>query len=442
MRIVLAIINIVALIGAIFWWVTAPDWEPAVTSVGLLGALLAQIFTSDEIKSMMKLSQKSENDSHNYQAGGDQTITDNKRVQQAGDGSQQMQAERMVVHVGIDEKRAREVFQEMNLQVRQEYTKEALEIANTRISDFENSLMPKMEKVDGALEAFSDPSFQLLLVDAQKAAASTERPADYDLLSELLVHRFKKGDNRVARAGISLAVDIVDKVSDDALLGLTVAHAVNTFLPVTGDIYQGLDVLDDLFGKVIYNQLPTGHEWLDHLDILNAVRLSSFGSLKKVQQYYPEVLPGYIDVGIQKDSENLAAAMKILDDNSLPRQLLVEHSLNPEYLRIPIPNKAQIDSLALQKQFIQDGSLVSVPVRLSEKQVEAVNSIYSLYSKDNGAKQCNVNLFMEEWDKRPNLRVLKEWWDSVPTVLTITSAGKVLAHSNAQRCNNNLPAMN
>jgi hypothetical protein len=441
MKIILAIISFVALIGAIIWWVTAPDWEPAVTSLGLFGALLAQIFTSDEIKSKMKLSQKSEKDSHNYQAGGDQTITDNKKIQQAGDGSQQMQAESMVVHVGIDEKRAREVFQEMNFQVRKEYTQDALEVANARVSSFENSLMPKMEKVDGALEAFSDPSFQLLLVDAQKAAASTGRAADYDLLSELLVHRFKKGDSRIARAGISLAVDVVDKVSDDALLGLTVAHAVNSFLPLSGDIHQGLDALDDLFGKVIYGQLPSGNEWLDHLDILNAVRLSSFGNLKKVQQYYPEILPGYIDLGIQKDSENLTTAIKILDDNSLPRALLVEHSLNSDFLRIPIPNKVQIDSITLQEQVVHDGSLVVVPVGLSEKQVESINSIYSLYSQDNGLKQANINLFMVEWDKRPSLKVLKDWWDSIPTILTITSAGKVLAHSNAQRCDSNLPAM-
>jgi hypothetical protein len=441
MKIVLAIISFVALIGAILWWVTVPDWEPAITSVVLFGALLAQIFTSDEIKSKMKLSQKSEKNSYNYQAGGDQTITDNKKIQKAGYGSQQMQADNMVVHVGIDEKRAREVFQEMNLQVRQDYTEDALEVANARVSEFENSLMLKMDKVEGALEAFSDPSFQLLLVDAQKAAASTERPADYDLLSELLVHRFKKDDNRIARAGISLAVDVVDKVSDDALLGLTVAHAVNTFFPLTGDIHQGLDVLNNVFGKVIYGQLPSGHEWLDHLDILNAVRLSSLVSLKKVQQYYPELLSGYIDVGIQKDSDNFTTAIKILDDNSLPRALLVEHSLNFDFLRIPIPNKKQIDSVSLQQQVIQGGS-VAVPVGFSEEQVEAIKSIYSLYSQDNVLKKNNIDLFMVEWDKRPNLKVLKEWWDSISTSITITSVGKVLAHSNAQRCDNNLPAMN
>jgi len=103
-----------------------------------------------------------------------------KQIQEAGDNSKQLQAKNMIVNFGIDEKRAREIYQEMNEQVRSDYTKEALTTANSRITEFENRLLPKMEAIDGALEAFADPSFQLLLVEAQKTAASTERPADYD----------------------------------------------------------------------------------------------------------------------------------------------------------------------------------------------------------------------------------------------------------------------
>lgn len=365
-----------------------------------------------------------------------------KQVQKGGDQSTNIQAAQMVVHVGIDEKRAREVFQEMSLQLRKDYTQEALEIANSRVYEFEKSLISKMERVDGALEAFADPSFQLLLIDAQKTAASTERPADYDLLSELLVHRFKKGGDRIARAGISLAVDIVDKISDEALLGLTVAHAVNSFLPVTGDVGRGLDVLNDLFGKIFYGELPSGHEWLDHLDILNAVRLSSFGQLKKVQQYYSEILPGYIDVGIEKDSESHSKAIEILDANNLPRELLIKHSLNPDYLRIPVLNREKINSIKLQQQILQGDSTVVVNIILKENQIEAIDSVYDLYSQDGSLKQNNINSFMEEWDKRKNLKILKEWWDNISGALTITSAGKVLAHSNAQRCDKNLPPLN
>jgi F420-0:gamma-glutamyl ligase len=89
---------------------------------------------------------------------------ENKQSQKAGDHSQQLQAGIVIVNNGIDEKRAREIYQEMNLQLRKNYTQEALVIANSRVSAFEDRLLPKMEAVEGALEAFADPSFQLLLL--------------------------------------------------------------------------------------------------------------------------------------------------------------------------------------------------------------------------------------------------------------------------------------
>lgn len=365
----------------------------------------------------------------------------NNQNQKAGNNSQQLQADNMIVNLGIDEKRAREIYQEMNLQLRSEYTDEALTIANTRVAEFENRLLPKMEAVDGALEAFTDPSFQLLLVEAQKTASSSERPADYDLLAELLIHRFQKGENRIIRAGISRAVEIVDEIADDALLGLTVFHSVSNFFPASGDIHQGLNVLNDLFGKIFYGKLPTGDEWLDHLDILDAIRVNSLGGLKKINQFYPEMLPGYIDIGIEKESENHKKAIEIFQTAHLPQNILVEHALNNKYLRLNLSSRNQIDSITLQQQISHNGQIIIIPTQLSADQKKAINSIYDLYQIDETIKQQNITKFMEEWDKRQNLKVLKEWWDSFGKGIQVTSVGRVLAHSNAQRCDKNLPSL-
>ncbi|WP_338576441.1 LPO_1073/Vpar_1526 family protein [Pseudomonas canadensis] len=365
----------------------------------------------------------------------------NSQDQKGGDSSTNIQARQIVMHVGIDEKRAREIYQEMNLQLRSEYSQEALNIANYRVAQFEDKLMPKITQVEGALEAFADPSFQLLLVEAQKSAASTERPADYDLLSELLIHRFQKGENRIARAGISLAVEIVDKVSDDALLGLTVRHALDSFLPSSGDIHQGLDVMNELFGKLFYRGLPVGQDWLDHLDILDAVRLNGFGTLKKVEQYYPEHLSGYIDVGIEKNSESYKKSIEILSGQKLSTNILVEHSFNSGYVRLCIPNKDSVDRLSSTIRVVQNGIPTSIQQDLSKEQKQAIHSVYELYTKDESIRQANVNLFLEEWDKRSSLKTLRKWWNNIPTAFTVTSVGKVLAHSNAQRCDKNLPPL-
>jgi hypothetical protein len=366
-----------------------------------------------------------------------------KQIQKAGDNAQQMQASTIIINNGIDEKRAREIYADMNVLAIKNYTAEAISVANARVTEFEKRLMPKMQAIDGALESFADPSFQLLLVEAQKTAAATERPVDYDLLSELLIHRFQNGNNRQTRAGISRAVEIIDEISDDALLGLTVYHSVTYFTPVTGNILQGLDVLDDLFGKIIYGLLPLETEWLDHLDVLDAVRINMFGNIKKIQQWYPEKLEGYISVGIEKESEDHKKAIEILNEAKLPiYPILVDHVLNSGYLRLNLPNKEQIDSLVLQRYIIQNGQPIQINFPLSDIQKKAIKQIYDLYKNDDVIKNGNITSLMNEWNKRLHLKTLYDWWNNIKTSFQITSVGKVLAHANAQRCDRNLPPLN
>lgn len=364
-----------------------------------------------------------------------------RQTQKAGNDANQYQIETLNINSGIDEKRAREIYQEMNLQTRKDYSREALEISSSRISEFENKLMSKMDKVDGALEAFTDPSFQLLLVEAQKNAASTERPADYDLLSELLIHRFQKGENRVTRAAINRAVEIVGDISDEALLGLTVFHSVSSFFPISGDIIQGLNILNNLFGKIIYGNLPTGNEWLDHLDILNAIRVNTNGNLKKIETYYPEYLAGYVEVGIKKESEDYNKAIGLLLNKGISPEILVEHALNSDFSRLNIRNKEEIDTLSFRKEVVENGKISIVFIPLSEIQKNTIKSIYDLYKQDDVIKKQNIEKLMIEWDKQPNLKKLREWWDQLSSSIQITSVGKVLANSNAQRCDKNLPPL-
>ena len=171
-------------------------------------------------------------------------------IQKAGNNAQQFQIQNLTI--GIDEKRAREIYDEKYAIAKRDFTEEALRIANERVKEFENRLIPKIEAVNNGLNAFADPSFQLLLIDAQKAAVATERVVDYDLLSELLAHRIENGNDRHVRTGIHRAVEIVEDISDEALLGLTVIHSINSFIPVSPECIKALDVLDDLFDRIMY----------------------------------------------------------------------------------------------------------------------------------------------------------------------------------------------
>ena len=69
---ILIIINIAGLIGALIWLYTKPEWEPIITSIGLIGALVAQLFSGKGDKqSKINMTQKGGKGSTNYQSKGD-----------------------------------------------------------------------------------------------------------------------------------------------------------------------------------------------------------------------------------------------------------------------------------------------------------------------------------------------------------------------------------
>ena len=364
-----------------------------------------------------------------------------KQIQKAGDHSQLMQAGTINIYNGIDEKRAREICAETYAAVRKDFTEDAYACANARVEQFENVLMPRMLEIEGALSAFSDPAFQFLLASAQRTAAATERDSDYNMLSELLMCRITKGTARKSRAGISRAVEIIDKVDDDALCALTVVHAVNHVRPISESCKAGLKVLSDLFEKLIYMDLPSGTDWIDHLDILDAVRINSIGSFKKINQYYPDQLLGYSSAGIKTDSEDYKKALDLLSEAGIDATFLVPNEMLDGYVLLPIVKKDIIRRLALPRNIVVNGVLTRQYTEISEQEIEVLEAVWNLYSTDVNAKEEAVSAFMKEWDSYPSLKQLHAWWDSLTVSFDITHVGTVLAHTNARRCDKTIPEL-
>lgn len=359
-------------------------------------------------------------------------------IQKAGSNSKQIQANTLIV--GIDEKRVREIFDEkINIAIK-DFSSEAAIRAKERVEEFERKLIPKITRIGNGLSSFADPNFQLNLIEAQKSAAGTERMADYDLLSELLIHRVQKGENRETRTGIKKAIQIVGDISDEALLGLTVVDSFGKFYPTTGDIEEGLNVLDHLFGELMYESLPTGTEWIDHLDILDAVRINYLSRFTDIiALYVNNGLKGYVDVGFKNNSDAHKKAIEIFSVNKMPTfGSLVKHSLNPEYIRLNLPNINSIDNLSV---FILNKNGITVHDKLSERHKNAIKEVYNLYDADEKIRMQNINAFRTKWDSRPNLKKLTDWIVKIPNSFNITSIGHVLAHSNAQRCSPDIPSL-
>lgn len=362
----------------------------------------------------------------------------NKQTQQAGEGSQQIQATNVTIinNNGPTEEqvneRVKKVVKELIPVAIKEYTEEARETANERIAKLENFILPRISQVDGMLESFADPAFQRLLVKAEQEAAVSERDADYELLTELLVCHVQKGDDRKNRAGIIKATEIVDMVDNDALCGLTIINTLESIKPAWGNVSEGLAILNRLYKKLEYMDLPMGIEWLEHLDALGAIRLSSgITTLKKFSEYYPGVLTGYACVGIKKGSEEHKKAVELLSTVNIGLSGLADNCFLDGYVRLEIVNKNHIDSLK-----IADSEGVH-NIRPDEKKI--FDDIWNMYEKNSALQNKVSRAFIDEWDSFESLKKIHQWWDKIPTAFSITQIGRILAHTNAKRCDPSLP---
>ncbi len=340
---------------------------------------------------------------------------------------------------GITEERCRAIFDEKWLIAARDLTFESVEKAEDRTKEFRTELLSRMSKIEDGFEAFRDPAFQFLLIDAQRAAATTDRENDYQVLSELLARRAKVGNDRKSQIHIKKAVEMLPFVTDDALLGLTATFVLLKIIPVSGDIETGLKAIDETFKKVIgTGQLPEGNEWIQSLEAcgLTKIALGSFMTLNKSNKIIGSHLEGYMQPGIKKDSENYQKAVKLLLDAKVPVTILKEHKLDNNYVRLDIVEEAQIDKLYL-RQTMQQG--ITLKINLSDDQRKALHQVYGLYEKEQLTKERFERLLEEETRRYPHLKEMKEWWDRIDTVFELTTTGAILGNANANKSDAQVP---
>ena len=356
-----------------------------------------------------------------------------KQSQNAGDNSTQMQAGTInnnyyTTVTGIDESRAREICREEYAIVRQDFTSEAVAIADNRVHQLENILMPKMMAYDSSLKFFADPAFQFTLRQAQITAASSERESDLDMLSDLLLHRLEQKDDMQRRLGICKAIEVVDKISNEALVALSIVYAVSKFVPASDDLQEGLSTLNKLYGRLLNSfQLPSTDDWLEHLNLLSAIRLSIKGinSFKKIKEYMPQQLSNYLVSGVEDNSEELSKIKLEFAQYGIPTNCLIAHPLKPNF--ISLNTSSDVEQMIITKTV---GGL-TIKSSLNDKQKEVMNRAVTILRKDESSNAIMKDNLMKEWEKFPNLKIVKDWWDTLPCYFIITPVGAALANAYA-----------
>lgn len=361
--------------------------------------------------------------------------------QKAGDNSTQMQATTIVnnyiTNNGIDETRARLICKEEFEVARKELTHEAQELAIDRVNKLEDRLMPKMQQYDESYKIFADPSFQIALKKAQLVAAASERENDYDMLAELLLHRAQEGHDRWKRLGITKAIEIVDQISDEAVVAITVVYAFDKYFSTSTKLGDALMSLNSFYGKLLAeSELPVGDKWLEHLDLLSVIRLGirNINEFKKIRDLILLIFTNHLITGIQKDSEEYKTIIGEFVKNQLPINCFVQHSLKSDYIIMDLPEN--LDDCRITKVI---GLGQQVQIKLDESKKELLSRTRSMINKPDSENIELRNSLVDKWNSYPTLKKIGIWWDAIPCHFTITPVGQAIANSYIHGKDSSLP---
>lgn len=322
------------------------------------------------------------------------------------------------LHTGISEERVREIFYENSQEAIAKFSAESLAVANKRVEKFDENAIKKLAK-EGLLESLSDPSIQITLRKAQLGAASSEREADYEMLANLLKDRAKFGDNRTERASINRAVEVVDQLDEDALTGLSVFSAIYSLRAQGDSLEVVLDLVDQVVHQILGDKnLPTGRAWIDHLEILDAIRVFPLAGVGSFDAYWSKSYSSWLTSGVPTGSAMDVEGRAALDELDAA-QAVIPNVLNPGYTMY-CSDIAEAFSTELPK--------AGWTAENQEKLREIGRVTYGSQNKDDSL----VPAFMEMVQARPRLKILSEWWQTIPIAFDITAVGKVLARANVR----------
>jgi hypothetical protein len=338
-----------------------------------------------------------------------------RSTQRAGAGAQQVQISGDL-NVGVTATEAIEIARLVAQEVVASFTAGALAEADRRINDFDLKLVEVLDQAQ-ALNAFSEPAFQILVRKAQRSAAASGRDSDYDRLAELLSKRVHEQD-RKKRAATDRAVQVIDLVDDGALAGLTAARYLLLESPLGGGIRAGLDQFEMFAAAIVDLPLPVDEDWIEHLDSLGLVRISRSETFHPARQVLAKLFKGYVCSGVVNTPENVIAYYAQAAQLGVKARM-DEHELHPGYLRLPVCNDGAVRGLVE-----------------SHPQVVSSFENFVVATKPTGygvTDPAVMEALLVEIERRSTTNALVKWWDRPRVGFRHTPAGTVLAAANSSR---------
>lgn len=349
-----------------------------------------------------------------------------KQSQKAGDDSILNQIGVVNIYNGITEERAREIYMELEPMRIEQYSREAVETINERLTAAIEPIIRKMREHDSAFEQFKDPAFLYLLRNAQATASRTDSKDDYEMLAELIEQHIKHKDDRIITSTVSEAIKIVDQIDVYSLKILTIVFLIYYIKLFRSNADALLVDMNKYCEQILPEEYPNTQEWVNHLDMLKLVRYDRISRFKPLKDIFNITYSDNIVTGIKKDSENYEVVRKMFTNDAVFSAFMVDNGLLDGYVKLKITEDSIKNGQAYQ---IIDKDVINTLNNL----LNNIKIIQSYYDKDVKLLQQVQNNFMIKFNSYPKLKAFNDWISSLDYSFDLTLLGRLIANMNLKR---------
>lgn len=201
---------------------------------------------------------------------------------------------------------------------------------------------------------------------------------------------------------------------------------------------EGLGIINKLYNNILDRKtLPSNDDWMEHLDLLSAIRISphNIAHFKKLDDFIPIMFRKYLVSGVLEDSDECNNIKDDFVKCGIPTSCIIPHPLKPNYMQLN--NSFNVDDMRMITRI--DSTVTETP--LNPQQKEAMKKAINILRKDESNDSTLKSRIVSEWDKRPMLKEVHSWWNSLTDHFTITLVGMALANAHIQSKSPNIPSL-
>jgi hypothetical protein len=293
-------------------------------------------------------------------------------------------------------------------------TATAREVAEARVQALGDKIIGEFSTRPELIGAFADPDFQFSLRDAARIMASTGDEHTEQLLVDLLTNRAEEGSATRVRLATGQAIRAADKLSKEALNGLTAIWMLSFISSGATTFSEKLAGESENARTLLTSGLPPDNGWVSDLDVLNLARRQPLGGRGTYVDILAQRFGAFLVPGVDGEADQalLADAQRAAPELG---SLIVEHPLKPGFFMLTPSDKEAV--------------IAALPEGAAEEQaVKALIGKNGYGIQDNTAR-ANFGVAITE---TAPLVTVRDWWSEVPA-FDFTVAGDVVGFVNTRR---------